>query len=118
VNDLALHSIDLFGSLQLGQTKPGTSQFQEASATFSCANGQVGIRALELAGSNLRLGGSGIVGFNRNFDLRLHVLSDDDNFGPRLAEPAGEAGRFFRLSGTLTSPQIAPAQTASPRSVR
>ena len=117
VNDLALSNIDLFGSLRLGQTEPGTSLFEEASAAFTCVNGQIRIEGLELAGSNLRLGGSGTVNFNRNLDLRLRVLSDGA-VGPRLAVSPAAPGELYQLSGSIASPQIAPAQAAPPRRVR
>ncbi len=114
INNLGLSSIDLLGSIRLAQTKPGASEFQDASATFSCVNAQLRLENIQLAGANMRLGGSGTVDFNRNLDLRLSIVSDDA-VGPRLAKSSAAAGpalpahRHSRRATIRPSSVIAPA---------
>ncbi len=118
VSDFGLSNIDLLGSMRLGNTQPGESAFQDASAAFTCVNGQIHFENLLLEGHSILLGGSGTIDFNRNLDLRLHILSDGA-VGPRPAKsPIAIPGQIYQLSGTLASPQVTPVQPTAPRRVR
>jgi uncharacterized protein involved in outer membrane biogenesis len=118
VSDFGLSNIDLLGSMRLGNTQPGESAFQDASAAFTCVNGQIHFENLLLEGHNILLGGSGTVDFNRNLDLQLHIVSDDA-VGPRQSKSSAAAlGQIYQLSSTLASPQVTPFQSAAPRRVR
>jgi hypothetical protein len=118
INNLGLSGIDLLGSIRLSETKPGASEFQDASATFSCVNAQLHLEDIQLAGANMRLGGSGTVDSNRNLDIRLRILSDDA-VGPRLAKSTVAPGQLYHLTGTLAEPQFAPVQSSpAPRRPR
>lgn len=118
ISDFGLSNIDLLGSLRQAGTQPGSSAFQNASAAFTCLNGQIRFQNLTMEGHNVVLGGSGTADFSRDLDLKLRVLSDDA-VGPRLAKsPAAVPDQVYQLSGTLDSPQVAPAQTGPPRRPR
>jgi hypothetical protein len=101
-----LRSLNLMESLRDSARHPGTSTFQEASASFTCGDGKLEIRNLALLGANSEIRGSGSVDFNRNVDLRVSIFTGGASEARHEKGPAAPAGSY-QLMGSLAAPQIA-----------
>jgi hypothetical protein len=78
---------------------PSYSQIQSASAAFTCARREIQFQKLSFMFTGGRaFTADGNVGFNRSIDLRLQESGESSN---------ARSAATFRITGDLTSPQIA-----------
>jgi hypothetical protein len=106
------HSFDLFASLEDATARNGTSLLRQASGAFSCKEGAIEFHNLSLLGSEGEIDGTGSVDFKRAMDFQLRIQPD-----PTQTVASGSSSKLYRLTGSLSSPQVAPV-ASSPRRAR
>jgi hypothetical protein len=113
-----LRMIDLTASLHSELRRPGTSRFPRASTSFSCEKGGLHFQDLVLSGAETEIDGEGTLDPNRAIDFQLQTTSDGPEAVQTAAEsddasPAGPDKRLYRLSGSLSAPEVTRTPASS-----
>lgn len=108
VNDAEFRGLNLAESTREGASRPGISSFNQASATFTCANSEVKFPELLLLTPSAEINAIGTLDFAHTLDFRLRVVSDaEEGRSPRPSD--------YSLTGPLASPVLTPIQTPASR---
>jgi len=111
VRDAQFRGLQLLESLAAGRALPGASTFHAAGGEFVLSSRAVEAHAFRLSSPSAELELEGRADFSAALDLLFHVLPPPPG---ATARTASLAGKSFRVTGPLASPQLSIVETAPP----
>lgn len=112
MRDASYDGMDLMESADVSARRPGITMFPQASADFSCANGRLNFSRLQLLSPRGNFRADGYVDFGRRVNLDLFPLGGD--LLPASLDSNAAPAAFYRLTGSLNSPEIARIGSHAP----
>ena len=107
VRKAELNQLKLAESLSAGERVAGKSSFSNASAVFTCDNGEIHFSSLEFSAKHQRFAAKGNVDYQRRMNLEVRAVPSENV--KKSSDSSADPPATFHLTGTLKTPIVMQA---------